>query len=310
MAGTINRSDLAKQLVPGLNKVVGLNYSEVIGEHRDLFEMVKSDRAFEEEQNMTTLGSAPVKAEGQGVEYDTMRETWTARYTMETIALAFAISEEAMEDNLYQDQSVRYAKHLGRALAETKETKGANVFNNAFNAAFVGGDGKSLIATDHPTLSGDQSNEASSDISEAALETAVIAVSKFKDERDLFVGAKAQSLHIPVDLQFVVERILKSNLSITALQNVAGTENVSNSNATNALRSRGHFAKGVFTNLRFTDPGAWFIRTNCPDGTKMFTRKALTTKMEGDFESGNMRFKARERYAFGWSDWRQWYGST
>lgn len=304
---TINRSNMAKQLVPGLHEVLGLAYNENVGEHKALFDIVNSDRAFEEEVQMSGLGPASVKSEGAAVQYDDMQELWTARYSHETIALAFAITEEAMEDNLYEDYASRSAQFLGRSLADTKETKAANVFNNGFNASYSGGDGQPLFSDSHPTVIGSFDNKVAVDLSETALQDACIAISKFTDERGILINAMPNSLHIPTELKFVAEKIMKSDLSTTTATVSGGITNV---NDVNALRSMGTFPKGVFVNHRFTDGNAWFIRTNVPHGTKMFVRSPLATKMEGDFETGNMRFKARERYVFGWSDPRQWYGST
>jgi len=307
----INRGNIAKQLVPGLNAVLGASYKKIDGEHKVLFDTEKSNRSFEEEVLMTGLGTAPVKTEGAGVQYDDMQEAWASRYTHETIALAFAITEEALEDNLYGTFAKIRAQALGRAMANTKQVKAAAVFNNGFNTAFPGGDGLPLFSASHTTLSaGNQSNTTATDMSETALENAVIAISLFKDDRGILIGATPQSLHIPPDLQFAVFQILRSDLSTTPIQNVAGTENVSNANDTNALNRGGYFPKGHHINHRFTDTDAWFIRTDCPNGTKHFVRKALSTATEGDFDTGNGRFKARERYSFGWSDHRQWYGSS
>jgi hypothetical protein len=303
-----NRSNEVKQLEPGLNKVLVDGYVRIPEEHKVLFEVLNSNRAFEEEVKTSTLGLAFTKPEGSAVQYDSMQELWTARYNHETIALAFAITEEAVEDNLYVNVANKAAKELGKSMAETKQIKAANVFNNGFNAAYTGGDGVPLFSASHPTPSGNQSNTVSADLSEAALESAVIAINKFRNERGILITADCQSLHIPTDLLFVAQRILKSDLQITTV--TESTTGVTNTNAVNALRNMGYFQSGVNQHRRFTDTTAWFIKTSIGDGTKMFNRKGLTTKMEGDFETGNMRYKARERYSFGWSDWRQWYGSS
>ena len=305
----INRGNIAKQLVPGLNAVLGASYKDINGEHAVLFDTEKSKRSFEEETLMTGLGTAPVKFEGASVEYDDAQEAWTSRYTHETIALAFAITEEAMEDNLYDTWAKIRAKALGRAMANTKQVKAAAVFNNGFSATRPGGDGVALFSAAHPTLTaGNQSNTVSTDISEAALETAVISISLYKDDRGILIGATPKSLHIPPQLQFTAFQILKSDLSTTtATQGATGITNV---NDTNALKGGGFFPGGMPINHRFTDNDAWFIRTDCPNGTKHFVRKGLSTATEGDFDTGNGRYKARERYSFGWSDWRQWYGSA
>jgi hypothetical protein len=305
----ISRSNIAKQLVPGLNAVLGASYKKIDGEHAPLFEVEKSTRSFEEETLMTGLGTAPVKLEGSGVAYDDMQEAWTARYQHETVALAFAITEEALEDNQYGTFAKIRAKALGRAMANTKQVKASQVFNLGFSATRPGGDGVALFSDSHPTLTaGSQDNNVATDLSEAALETALIDISLFKDDRGILIGTQAQSLHIPPQLQFTAFQILKSDLSTTnATQGATGITNV---NDVNALKGQGFFPKGMFINHRFTDSNAWFIRTDCPNGTKMFVRKALSTATEGDFDTGNGRYKARERYSFGWSDWRQWYGSA
>jgi len=305
----MTRSDMVKQLEPGLMKVLSDNYTRVPEEHKVLFEVLNSDRAFEFEVKTSALGLAYTKPEGAAVQYDSMKELWTARYNHETIALAFAITEEAVEDNLYVDYASRATKELGRSLAETKQIKAANVFNNGFSTSYQGGDGQPLFSANHPTESGVQSNTAgSSDFAEAALESAVISIAKFRNERGILINTRCESLHIPTDLMFIARRVLKSELSITTAVN--GSNGITNTNAVNALRTMGYFQNGLYDHKRFTDTGAWFIKTDVTDGTKMFNRKSLASKMEGDFETGNMRFKARERYSFGWSDWRKWYGSS
>ncbi len=304
----MTRSDMVKQLEPGLMKVLGDSYVRVPEEHKVLFEIKNSDKAFEFEVKTSSLGLAFTKPEGSAVQYDSMKELWTARYNHETIALAFAITEEAVEDNLYVDYSSRATAELGRSLAETKQIKAANVFNNGFSTSFTGGDGVPLFSSSHQTEAGVQSNTIASDLAEATLESAVIAIAKFRNERGILINAACESLHIPTDLMFTARRILKSELQITTATN--STTGVTNTNAINALRTMGYFQTGMYDHKRFTDTGAWFIKTSVNDGTKMFNRKALASKMEGDFETGNMRFKARERYSFGWSDWRKWFGSS
>lgn len=305
----INRGNIQKQLVPGLNQVLGASYKEINNEHLPLFDVEKSNRSFEEETLMTGLGTAPVKTEGAGVAYDDMQEAWTSRYDHETVALAFAITEEALEDNLYDTFAKVRAKALGRAMANTKQVKAAAVFNNGFSATRPGGDNAPLFSTAHPTLTaGNQSNSVSTDISEAALETAVISISLYKDDRGILIGAMPKSLHIPPQLQFDAFQILKSDLSTTNA--TAGSTGITNVNDINALKGGGFFPGGIFINHRFTDTDAWFIRTDVPNGTKHFVRRPLATATEGDFDTGNGRYKARERYSFGWSDWRQWYGSA
>lgn len=304
----ISRSNIAKQLIPGLNMVLGASYNTVDNEHTPLFEIEKSNRSFEEETLMTGLATAPVKHEGAAVQYDDMQEAWTARYTHETIALGFAITEEALEDNLYGTFAKIRAKALGHAMANTKQVKAAQVFNLGFSATRPGGDGQPLFSNSHPTLSaGSQDNNVATDISEAALETAVIDISLFKNDRGILIGTTARSLHIPPQLQFTAKKILQSDLSTTVT--TQGATGVTNVNDKNILKS-GYFPGGMFVNHRFTDNDAWFVQTDCPNGTKMFVRTKLSTANEGDFDTGNGRYKARERYSFGWSDWRRWYGSS
>ena len=298
----LTRAQFAKQLIPGLNAIFGTAYKSIDNEHTPLFDIEKSDRSFEEEVLMTGFGTAPVKTEGDQVFFDTASEAWTSRYTHETVAMAFAITEEAIEDNLYGTTGKMKANAMGRAMANAKQVKAANVYNNGFSTSslYAGGDGKPLFATDHPTLAaGNQSNRVSTDLSETALESALINISLTKDDRGLLIGARAVSLHIAPQNQFVAHRILFSDLRV-------GTAD----NDTNAMKDMGLFSKGYTVNHRFTDPNAWFIRTDVPNGTKMFVRAPLATKDDVDFLTGNMRYKARERYSFGWSDWRQWYGSS
>jgi hypothetical protein len=301
----INRASIAKELLPGLNAVFGLEYGEVADEHAPLFDTENSDRAFEEEVLFTGFGTAPVKGEGAAVSYDDAQESYTSRYTHETIALGFAVTEEAMEDNLYDTFAKLRAKGLARAMANTKQVKAADVFNNGFNSAFGGGDGQAFFSAAHPTIgNGNQSNAlAASDLSEAALETALIAVSKTKDDRGILIGAQAESLHIPSDLAFTADQILNSTLSTTIVNNATNVNDI------NSIRNQGLVPNGFFVNRRFTDTNGYFIKTDVPNGAKMFVRSPLQTKMEPDFDTGNLRFKARERYAFGFSDWRGFYGS-
>lgn len=302
----INRASISKELLPGLNAVFGLEYGEVDNEHAPLFETENSDRAFEEEVLFTGFGSAPVKGEGAAVSYDDAQESYTARYTHETVALGFAITEEAMEDNLYDSFAKLRAKALARAMSNTKQVKAADVYNNAFSTSYLGGDGVAMISNAHPTLSGNQSNLiGATDLSEAALETALISINKIKDDRNILVGASAKSLHIPSDLGFTAEQILRSPGSTTAGGSAAFAVN-----DINAIMSMSSVPEGFMVNRRFTDTNAWFLKTDCPNGTKMFDRVGLQTKMEPDFDTGNLRYKTRERYAFGWSDWRQWFGAA
>lgn len=305
---TINRANIAKQLIPGLNAIVGLNYGMVDGDHKVLFEEVTSNRSFEEDQMMAGLaGIAPTKAEGAGIIYSDMLETYTARYNFEVIAMGFTITEEAIEDNLYESKGKMRAAALGRTMANTKQIKAANVFNLGFSTAQLGGDAVPLFSASHPVVSGTQSNLMSLDLAESALETSIINISLLRDERGVLIGAVDRSLHIPPQLRFTASKILKSDLSTTTATN--STTGVTNVNDMNALKDEGVLNGGVYINRRFTDTDAWFIKTDVPNGTKFFMRAPLKYSTEGDFETGNVRYKARERYGFGWTDWRQWYGS-
>jgi hypothetical protein len=305
----INRASINKELLPGLNAVFGLEYGEVNNEHQALYEIENSDRAFEEEVLFTGFGTAPTKGEGASVSYDDAQESYTARYTAETVALAFAITEEAMEDNLYDTFAKLRAKGLARAMANTKQVKGANIFNNGFSDTI--GDGVAFFSDSHPTVAdGLQDNLLNaSDLSESTLETALIAIQKTKDDRGILIGASAVSLHIPVDYWAVADRVLSSPGN-TQASAASGDTSGLNMNAINATRHMGMVPDGYHINRRFTDTDAWFVKTDVPNGTKMFVRSPLQTKMEPDFDTGNLRFKARERYSFGVSDWRGWYGSA
>ena len=306
----INRASIAKELLPGLNAVFGIEYKDVDNEHASLYATEQSDRAFEEEVLFTGFGTAPVKSEGAAVQYDSAQEGYVSRYTNETVALAFAVTEEAMEDNLYDTFAKVRARGLARAMANTKQVKAADVFNNGFSSSYTGGDGVALFSASHPTVgAGNQSNTlGATDLSEASLESALITISKAKDDRGILIGLQAVSLHVPSDLIYTADKILNSTLSTTTATN--STTGVTNVNDINALRNQGVLPKGFFVNRRFTDTNAWFLKTDCPNGTKMFVRSPLQTKMEPDFDTGNLRFKARERYSFGWSDWRGFYGAS
>jgi len=297
----INRAQLVKELEPGLNALFGLEYDRYENEHTEIFDTENSDRAFEEEVMLSGFGQAPVKGEGASVTYDTAQETFTARYSHETVALAFALTEEAIEDNLYDSLSSRYTKALARSMATTKQVKAANVLNNGFSTSFPGGDGKPLMTTDHPTMSGgDQSNEPSvaADLNETSLENAMIDISQFVDERGIKVNVQARKLIIPPQLQFVADRVLQTPGRV-------GTSD----NDINALKNMGMLPEGYVVNHYLTDTDAFFIKTDAPNGLKHFVRSPMSTGMEGDFETGNVRYKARERYSFGFSDWRGMYGS-
>ena len=298
----ISRSQLVKELEPGLHALFGLEYKRWEREHAEIFTEETSERAFEEETLITGFGAAPTKSEGASVEFDSAAEQWTARYVHETVALAFAITEEAVEDNLYDTLSRRYTAALARSMAYTKQVKAANVLNNAFSSSFPGGDGKELIATDHPTVqAGTQANEptTAADLSESSLENAIISIGGFADDRNIPVAVQARKLVIPKELAFTAQRILKSELRV-------GTAD----NDVNALNSMGMFPEGYVVNHYLTDTDAFFILTDLTNtGLKMFQRRPLKTSMEPDFETGNMRFKASERYSFGFSDWRCIFGS-
>ena len=305
----INRGNISKELLPGLNAIFGLEYGSVDDENNTLFETENSDRAFEEEVLFTMFGEAPVKSEGAAVQYDSAQEAYTSRYTHETVALAFAVTEEAMEDNLYDTFAKLRAKGLARAMASTKQVKGANVFNNAFSASYVGGDAVALISDSHPTIGdGNQSNKiGTSAIAVSTIETAVTAINKIKDDRGILVGASPTSVHIPPELAFETEMLLKS--AGLPLGSVTYSSSLYAPNDLNPIKSLGILPGGSHVNRRFTDTDNWFVKTDCPNGTKMFNRSPLATKMEPDFDTGNLRFKARERYSFGWSDWRHWFGA-
>ena len=297
----ISRQQLAKELEPGLNALFGLEYQNYENQHTEIFDIENSDRAFEEEVMLSGFANAAVKSEGAAVTFDTANEAFTSRYTHETIALAFAITEEAIEDNLYDRIATRYTKALARSMAQTKQIKAANVLNNGFSSSFPGGDGKELFATDHPTQSaGELKNElsTSADLSETSLEQAMIDIAAFKDERGFKIAARGLKLIIPSELQFTAERILKSPARV-------GTAD----NDLNALSSKGMIPQGYVVNNYLTDTDAFFIKTDVPNGMKMFNRANLKTAMEGDFDTGNVRYKARERYSFGFSDWRGMFGS-
>ena len=297
----ISRSQLAKELEPGLNALFGLEYDKYDKEHLDIFDVESSDRAFEEEVMLAGFGNAETKPEGAGVNYDTAQEAWTARYNHDTIALAFAITEEAVEDNLYDKLAGRYTKALARSMNNAKQIKGANVLNNGFSSSYTGGDGKELLATDHPTVTGgDFKNEltTAADLNETSLEQALVDLADMIDERGLKVAVKATKMLIPSELVFVAERLLQSQLR-------TGTAD----NDINAVRSSGMVPGGYVVNHYLTDSDAWFLKTDAPNGLKVFERSPLKTSMEGDFDTGNMRYKARERYSFGWSDPRGIFGS-
>ena len=297
----ISRAQLVKELEPGLNALFGLEYKNYADEWSEIFETETSDRAFEEEVMLAGFSNAAVKAEGQGVTFDDAQETFTARYTNETIALAFAITEEAIEDNLYDRLASRYTKALARSMASTKNIKGAAVLNNAFDANFAGGDGKELCATDHPTLAGTVSNELATpaELNETSLEQSLIDIAAFTDERGLKIAAQGTKLVIPSALQFTADRLMNS----------AGRVGTAD-NDINAIRNMGMIPQGYTVNHYLTSAKKFFIMTDVPNGLKHFNRSPIKTSMEGDFDTGNVRYKARERYVFGFSDPRGIFGSN
>ena len=290
----ISRAQLLKELLPGLNALFGLEYAKYGEEHKEIFENETSDRSFEEETKLSGFGSAPVKSEGASIEYDNAQEAFTARYTHETVAMGFAITEEAIEDNLYDSLSSRYTKALARAMAYTKQVKAASILNNAFNSSFTFGDGVELCSTAHPLVNGaTNSNEPSTpaDLNETSLEAAIIQIGGWTDERGLLIASQAKKLIIPSNLQFVATRLLETEGRVSTADNDL-----------NALRSNGSIPEGYAINHYLTDTDAWFLMTDVPNGLKHFTRSPMSTSMDADFDTGNSRYKARERYSFGVSD--------
>jgi len=296
----ISRAQLVKELEPGLNALFGLEYKQYVNEAAEIFDTESSDRAFEEEVMLSGFGNAAVKPEGQGIQFDDAQETFTARYTNETIALAFAITEEAIEDNLYDRLASRYTKALARSMANTKQVKGAGVLNNGFNAAFAGGDGVALFSGVHPTLAGTFSNmlTTAADLNETSLEQALIDIAAMTDERGLLIAARGVKLVIPSALQFTADRLMKSEGRV-------GTAD----NDINAIKNMGMVSQGYTVNHYLTNARRWFLKTDVPNGLKHFNRSPIKTTMEGDFDTGNVRYKARERYVFGFSDPRGAFGS-
>ena len=296
----ISRAQLAKELEPGLNALFGLEYDRYDKEHTAIYEEESSDRAFEEEVMRAGFGTAPVKGEGSAITFDDAQETYTARYTMETIALAFSITEEAIEDNLYDRLASRYTRALARSMSQTKQVKAAAILNNAFSTSYPIGDGAALCSSAHPSLTGDQRNllSTAADLNETSLEQMLIDIAGLTDERGLKVAVRGMKLLIPKELQFIAERVLNSTLR-------AGTAD----NDVNAMKAMGMLPEGAIVNHFLTDTDAFFIKTDAPNGFKLFQRTPIRTAMEGDFDTGNMRFKARERYSFGVSDWRGVFGT-
>ena len=297
----ISRAQLLKELLPGLNALFGLEYARYGEEHKEIYETEKSERSFEEETKLSGFSAAPVKAEGTALSYDNAQEAFTARYNHETIALGFSITEEAIEDNLYDSLSARYTKGLARAMAYTKQVKAAAVLNNAYNAQYVGGDGVSLLNSAHPLVNGGTNANTPStaaDLNETSLENAVIQIAAWTDERGLLIAARPKKLIVPPALMFVATRLLDTELRV-------GTNN----NDINAIKNNGSVPEGYTVNHFLTATNAWFLTTDVPNGLKHFERTPLQNSMDGDFDTGNVRYKSRERYSFGWSDPLGIYGS-
>ena len=298
----ISRAQLLKELLPGLNALFGLEYARYGEEHKEIYETETSERSFEEETKLSGFSAAPVKGEGSAIAYDNAQEAWTARYNHETIALGFSLTEEAIEDNLYDSLSARYTKGLARAMAYTKQVKAAAVLNNGFSALFTGGDGVSLFSTAHPLVNGGvnaNTPSTQSDLNETSLENAVIQIAAWTDERGLLIAAKPRKLVVPPALQFVATRLLETELRV-------GTNN----NDINAIKNNGNVSEGYAINHFLTDVNAWFLTTDVPNGLKHFERTPLQNSMDGDFDTGNVRYKSRERYSFGYSDPLGIYGSS
>ena len=299
----ISRAQLLKELLPGLNALFGMEYARYGEEHKEIYETETSERSFEEETKLSGFSAAPVKNEGSAIAYDNGQEAWTARYNHETIALGFSLTEEAIEDNLYDSLSARYTKALARAMAYTKQVKAASVLNNGFtnSAQYYGGDGVPLFSASHPLVSGGTNSNIPStpaDLNETSLENAVIQIAAWTDERGLLIAAKPRKLVVPPSLQFVATRLLETELRV-------GT----NDNDINALKNNGSIPEGFTINHFLTDTNAWFLTTDVPNGMKHFVRTPLAQSMDGDFDTGNVRYKSRERYSFGWSDPLGMYGS-
>jgi len=298
----ISRAQLLKELLPGLNALFGLEYAKYGEEHKEIYETESSERSFEEETKLSGFSAAPVKNEGSAIAYDNGQEAWTARYNHETIAMGFSLTEEAIEDNLYDSLSARYTKALARSMAYTKQVKAAAVLNNGFTAGYNGGDGTTLFSATHTLVSGGTNSNVPStpsDLNETSLESAVIQISLWTDERSLLIAAKPRKLVVPPALQFVATRLLETELRV-------GT----NDNDINALKNNGSIPEGYAINHFLTDTNAWFLTTDVPNGMKHFERTPLQNSMDGDFDTGNVRYKSRERYSFGWSDPLGMYGSA
>jgi hypothetical protein len=298
----ISRAQLLKELLPGLNALFGLSYATYDQEHKEIYETETSERSFEEETKLSGFNAAPVKNEGSAIQYDNGQEAWTARYNHETIAMGFSLTEEAIEDNLYDSLAARYTKALARSMAYTKQVKAAAVLNNGFTSTYAGGDGQPLFSASHPLISGGTNSNIPStaaDLNETSLEAAVIQISLWTDERGLLIAARPKKLIVPPSLQFVATRLLETSLRV-------GT----NDNDINALKNNGSIPEGYAINHFLTDTNAWFLTTDVPNGMKHFERVPLSQSMDGDFDTGNVRYKSRERYSFGWSDPLGMYGSV
>jgi hypothetical protein len=298
----ISRAQLLKELLPGLNALFGLEYARYGEEHKEIFDTETSERSFEEETKLSGFSAAPVKNEGSAIAYDNGQEVFTARYTHETIALGFSLTEEAIEDNLYDSLSARYTKALARAMSYTKQTKAASVLNNGFSTNYLGGDGKPLFSTTHPLVSGGVNSNTpatQTDLNETSLEAAVIQIAAWTDERGLLIAAKPRKLVVPPNLMFVATRLLETELRV-------GTAD----NDINAIKNNGSIPEGYTVNHFLTDTNGWFLTTDVPNGLKHFVRTPMSTGMDGDFDTGNVRYKARERYSFGWSDPLGMFGSS
>jgi hypothetical protein len=297
----ISRAQLLKELLPGLNALFGLEYATYGEQHKELYETETSERSFEEETKLSGFSAAPVKNEGSAIAYDNAQEAWTARYNHETIALGFSLTEEAIEDNLYDSLSARYTKALARGMAYTKQVKAASIINNGFSASYAGGDGVALFSTAHPLISGGTNSNrpaTAADLNETSLEAAVIQIAAWTDERGLLIAAKPKKLIVPPNLQFVATRLLETSLRV-------GTTD----NDINALKNNGSIPEGYTVNNYFTDTNGWYLTTDVPNGMKHFVRTPLANSMDGDFDTGNVRYKSRERYSFGWSDPLGMFGS-
>ncbi len=297
----ISRAQLLKELLPGLNALFGMEYARYGEEHKEIYETETSERSFEEETKLSGFSAAPVKNEGSAIAYDNGQEAWTARYNHETIAMGFSLTEEAIEDNLYDSLSNRYTKALARSMSYTKQVKAASVLNNGFSSSYTGGDGVALFSNAHPLVSGGVNSNVpgvNADLNETSLENAVIQIAAWTDERSLLIAAKPRKLIVPPQLQFVATRLLETELRV-------GTTD----NDINALKNNGSIPEGYTINHFLTDPNAWFLTTDVPNGMKHFVRTPMATGMDGDFDTGNVRYKARERYSFGWSDPLGMYGS-